>query len=88
MALNRETLYLEPKDVQQLIVQLECLMENQEAITIDCKRFVKILHDLYYLDDHIHMCPTEGEYYFRNVWDDRDKDSFHRVFKVDEEDSE
>ncbi len=85
MALNKETLYLEPKDVQQLIVQLETLMENQEAVTIDCKRFVQLLNQLYHLDDCIHMCPEEGQYYFRNSWDDRDKDSFHRLYKVKED---
>tara|TARA_B100000459_G_C8560381_1_gene193711 strand:- start:486 stop:752 length:267 start_codon:yes stop_codon:yes gene_type:complete len=86
---DTETLYLEPKDVQQLVVQLETLMENQEAVTIDCKRFVKILHDLYRLDDRIHICPDLGEYYFRSTWDDRDTESFHRVKDMPaEEDSE
>lgn len=88
MALNTETIYLEPEDVRQLVVQFEMLMENSAIITLDTPKYVKLLNQLYRLDDQIHCDPPTGELYFRNVWDDRDKDEFHRLYKAEEDDSE
>lgn len=88
MALNTESLYLEPEDVQQLVVQFELLMENSKTLTLDTPRYVKLLHKLYAMDDSIHCDPATGELYFRNCWDERDKDEYHRAFKVEEEDLE
>lgn len=88
MALNTDSLYLEPEDVQQLVVQFEMLMENSAIITLDTPKYVKLLNQLYNMDDRIHCDPETGELYFRNVWDDRDKDSYHRAYNVEEVESE